>query len=243
MALLSYFRDRENVRILKMNQEDAVHKDGKKETPLSSIAQAFEEISDLINKNKKETGNNNDNDDCKYVDLQLKPFCEACTLVSVLFGCLGIAFKFAEMEYTAKLRDLLEASKDFNTLSSVVDHDLKNKTVKSPGSHTRNLRRVRQGLDLIRELFQNFLSAENHTLKKAATTAYQQVCAPYHTWAVRTAVSAGMCTLPTRDQLLVNINETEKSAEKEMRRYIKASLDVIKTIDNLYIYRGITLDW
>lgn len=238
MALLSYFRDRENVRIRKMNNEDAVNKkDGKKDTPLSSIAQAFEEISDLINKKI------NDNDNNSYVDLQLKPFCEACTLVSVLFGCLGIAFKFAEMEYTAKVRDLLEASKNFNTLSSVVDFDLKNKTVKSPGSHTRNLRRVRQGLDLIRELFQNFLSAENHTLKKAATTAYQQVCAPYHTWAVRTAVSAGMCTLPTRDQLLVNLNENEKSAEKEMRRYIKASHDVIKTIDNLYISRGITLDW
>ncbi|XP_071735646.1 ACD11 homolog protein-like isoform X1 [Rutidosis leptorrhynchoides] len=245
MALLSYFRDRENVRIRKMNNEDAANKDGKKETPLSSIAQAFEEISDLINKNKKgnDNNNNNNNNDNEFVDLRLKPFCEACTLVSVLFGCLGMAFKFAEMEYTAKVRDLLEASKKFNTLSSVVDHDLKNKTVKSPGSHTRNLRRVRQGLDLIRELFQNFLSSENHTLKKAATTAYQQVCAPYHTWAVRTAVSAGMCTLPTRDQLLVNINETDKSAEKEMRRYIKASLDVIKTIDNLYISRGITLDW
>lgn len=56
--------------------------------------------------------------------------------------------------------DLQEASKKFNTLSSVVDSDLKNKTVKLQGSHTRNLRRVRQGLDLIRELFQNFLSAE-----------------------------------------------------------------------------------
>ncbi|KAI7756661.1 hypothetical protein M8C21_012219 [Ambrosia artemisiifolia] len=139
--------------------------------------------------------------------------------------------------------DLLGASKKFNTLSSVVDFDLKNKTVKSPGSHTRNLRRVRQGLDLIRELFKNFLSTEKYSLKKAATTAYQQVCAPYHTWAVRTAVSAGMCTLPTRDQLLLNLNETDKSAAKEMRRYIKASSDVIKIIDNLYIARGITLDW
>ncbi|GKA62712.1 ACD11 homolog protein-like protein [Tanacetum coccineum] len=220
------------------------------QTPLSSIAKAFEEISDLIQKGVVVDGKEG------AVDLKLKPFCEACTLVSVLFGCLGIAFKFAEMEYTAKIpglknladiltevRDLLEASNKFNTLSSVVDHDLKNKTVRSPGSHTRNLRRVRQGLDLIRELFQNFISTENHSLKKAATTAYQQCCAPYHTWAVRTAVSAGMCTLPTREQLLLNLNETDKTAEKEMRRYIKASNDVIKTIDNLYIARGITLDW
>lgn len=208
------------------------------QTPLSSIAKAFEEISDLIQKGDVKEGGGS-----SAVDLKLKPFCEACALVPVLFGCLGIAFKFAEMEYTAKVRDLLEASNKFNTLSSVVDHDLKNKTVRSPGSHTRNLRRVRQGLDLIRELFQNFISTENHSLKKAATTAYQQCCAPYHTWAVRTAVSAGMCTLPTREQLLLNLNETDKTAEKEMRRYIKAANDVIKTIDNLYIARGITLDW
>ncbi|KAK9051103.1 hypothetical protein SSX86_027729 [Deinandra increscens subsp. villosa] len=218
-----------------MNSDDEGYKVARAQTPLSSIAQAFEEISDLIQR-----GNN---DGQVLVDLHLKPFCEACSLVSVLFGCLGMAFKFAEMEYTAKLRDLLEASKNFDTLSSVVDYDLKNKTVKSPGSHTRNLRRVRQGLDLIKELFQNFLSPENLTLKTAATTAYQQVCAPYHTWAVRTAASAGMCTLPTREQLLVNLNETDKSADKEMRRYIKASHDVIKIIDNLYISRGITLDW
>lgn len=38
--------------------------------------------------------------------------------------------------------------------------------------------------------------------------AYAKVCAPYHTWAVRTAVSAGMCALPTRDQLLIKLNET-----------------------------------
>ncbi|MFS8028582.1 putative glycolipid transfer protein [Helianthus anomalus] len=236
-----------SVGIRRMKSQEDGQKVDRAQTPLSSIALAFEEISDLIKK-----GDGND----PLVDLPLKPFCEACSLVSVLFGCLGIAFKFAEMEYTAKgfkcydlsvdgfqLKDLLEASKSFDTLSSVVDYDLKNKTVKSPGSHTRNLRRVRQGLDLIKELFQNFLSPENLSLKTAATTAYQQTCAPYHTWAVRTAASAGMCTLPTREQLLLNLNETDKSADKEMRRYIKASIDVIKIIDNLYISRGIKLDW
>ncbi|GKF15220.1 ACD11 homolog protein-like protein, partial [Tanacetum coccineum] len=66
------------------------------QTPLSSIAKAFEEISDLIQKGVVVDGKEG------AVNLKLKPFCEACTLVYVLFGCLGIAFKFAEMEYTAK---------------------------------------------------------------------------------------------------------------------------------------------
>lgn len=74
------------------NAKDVVQqqKVAAKDTPLSSMAQAFDEISDLIQKGS-------------LVDLQLKPFCEACSLVSVLFSCLGIAFKFAEMEYTAKV--------------------------------------------------------------------------------------------------------------------------------------------
>ena len=53
-----------------------------------------------------------------------------------------------------------------------------------------------------------FISLSEYSLKEAASTAYGQVCAPFHTWAVRTAVGAGMCTLPTREQLLLRLNET-----------------------------------
>lgn len=56
--------------------------------------------------------------------------------------------------------DLMEASKTYDTLESIIDFDVANDTVKSPGSHSRNLRRVRQGLDLIRALFEQFLSTE-----------------------------------------------------------------------------------
>lgn len=47
-------------------------------------------------------------------------------------------------------------------------------------------------------------------LKDAASSAYAKTCAPYHTWAVRTAAYAGMYALPTRDQLLLKLNETGK---------------------------------
>ncbi|XP_059282314.1 ACD11 homolog protein isoform X2 [Lycium ferocissimum] len=159
------------------------------------------------------------------------------------FEDAGIAFKFAELEYVSKVRDLAEASEIFGSLNSILDYDVRNDTVRTPGSLSRNLRRVRQGLDLIRALFQNFLSTYDDSLKEAASMAYAKVCAPYHTWAVRTAVSAGMCALPTRDQLLMKLNETDDSAEREMRRYIDASLPIIEYIDKLYISRNITLDW
>jgi len=46
------------------------------------------------------------------------------------------------------------------------------------------------------------------SLREAASSAYAQTCAPYHSWAIRAAVSAGMYTLPSRDQLLENLHET-----------------------------------
>ncbi|XP_016484573.1 ACD11 homolog protein-like [Nicotiana tabacum] len=210
--------------------EDDGFEDAGTGTPLSAIAEAFEELSSCLKSNG-------------YDDLRLKPFCDACSLVSVLFGCLGIAFKFAELEYVSKVRDLAEASEVFGSLNSILDSDVRSDTVRTPGSLSRNLRRVRQGLDLIRALFQNFLSTYDDSLKEAASMAYAKVCAPYHTWAVRTAVSAGMCALPTRDQLLMKLNETDDSAEREMRRYIDASLPIIEYIDKLYISRSISLDW
>ncbi|GMH27512.1 hypothetical protein Nepgr_029355 [Nepenthes gracilis] len=198
-------------------------------TPLAAIVEAFEELAETL-KNSGE-------------DLRLKAFSDACALVSVLFDSLGVAFKFAELEYGAKVGSLAEASSKHTTLQNVLDVDVKNDKVKSRGSLSRSLRRVRQGLDLIRALFQQFVSTHDCSLRGAASTAYAETNAPYHAWAIRAAVAAGMYALPTRDQLLLKLNETDQSAEKRMRRYIKASLPIIQYIDKLYTARNITLDW
>ncbi|CAL1392766.1 unnamed protein product [Linum trigynum] len=225
------------------------------QTALSEVAEAFEELADHLRKSrrKKNAESPEEEEEGEEVveeeeeegegELRLDSFCQACSLVSVLFSCLGLAFKFAETEYVAKVRDLVEASKTFENLQNVVDVDAANGTVRTAGSHSRNLRRVRQGLDLIRGIFEQFLASDDNSLKDAATTAYAQICAPYHTWAIRTAVYAGMYTLPTREQLLARLEENEQSAEKKMNRYIQASLPVIQYIDRLYTSRNITLDW
>ncbi|PRQ40386.1 putative glycolipid transfer protein [Rosa chinensis] len=200
-------------------------------TPLSAIVEAFEKLAKILDSQEEEG------------DLHLDTFCQACSLVSILFSCLGLAFKFAEMEYVSKVDNLLQASKTYDTLVHILDFDVANDTVKSPGSRSRNLRRVRQGLDLIRAIFENFLATDDNSLREAASTAYAQVCAPYHTWAVRTAVAAGMYALPSRDQLLKSLKETHESAEIKMKQYIRASLPVIQYIDKLYLSRDIVLDW
>lgn len=45
------------------------------------------------------------------------------------------------------------------------------------------------------------------SLKDPASKAYAQVFAPYHPWAIRKAVAAGMYALPTKAQLLNKLNE------------------------------------
>ncbi|XP_052185934.1 ACD11 homolog protein [Diospyros lotus] len=234
-------RDKEvDQQIMSSSEEDeaAASEEPKDErTPLCAVAVAFQDLSEFVNSIGIASFSSGQG------HLPLKSFCDACSLASVLFGCLGIAFKFAELEYCSKVRNLVEASDKYGTLNEILEVDVGNNTVRTAGSLSRNLRRVRQGLDLIRALFENFLSSDYGSLKEAASTAYAQVFAPYHTWAIRTAVYAGMCALPTREQLLLNLNETDESAEREMRKYIKASLPVIEYIDKLYISKNISLDW
>lgn len=59
--------------------------------PLTAIAEAFEELSKWM---KENSGGHH---------IRLDNFCEVASLVSVLFRCLGLAFKFAELEYVAKV--------------------------------------------------------------------------------------------------------------------------------------------
>lgn len=55
---------------------------------------------------------------------------------------------------------LKAAAKANSTLNTILDDDLKKATVRIQGSLSRQLRRVRQGIDLIATLFQNFLSSK-----------------------------------------------------------------------------------
>jgi hypothetical protein len=58
------------------------------EKALRKIAAAFEPLSDVATSGG--------------AAMKLEPFSHACAHVSVLFGCLGFAFKFAEKDYVSK---------------------------------------------------------------------------------------------------------------------------------------------
>lgn len=199
------------------------------EKPLRKIAEAFKDLAITVN--------------AQDSDLKVAPFSHACSLVSPLFSCLGIAFKFAEMDYVNKVNDLAETSNSILTLQALVDQDIQANTVRKQGSHTRNLLRVKRGLDMVKLLFEQIIATEGDSLKDAASNAYTKVFAPYHGWAIRKAVGAGMYALPTRPQLMRKLNEDESSARVQMEHYITSSDVVIGYIDKLFLSKELGIDW
>jgi len=59
--------------------------------PLRKISESFKELEATVNSQTPD-------------DIDVASFSRACSLISPLFGCLGIAFKFAEMDYVAKVK-------------------------------------------------------------------------------------------------------------------------------------------
>ncbi|WCJ24207.1 Tubulin gamma chain [Euphorbia peplus] len=104
--------------------------------PLGKISEAFKDLAVAVN---SQTPN-----------LEVGPFSHACSLVSPLFGCLGIALKFAEMDYVAKVRDLSNASNSIGSLQGLLGKDMKDNCVRKSGSHSRNLLRVKRGLHMVK---------------------------------------------------------------------------------------------
>ncbi|XP_057971334.1 accelerated cell death 11 [Malania oleifera] len=196
---------------------------------LRKIADAFKGLAATVNSETSE--------------VEVALFAHACSLVSPLFGCLGIAFKFAEMDYVAKVDDLAVASKSIVTLQALLQTDIEGNCVRKAGSHSRNLLRVKRGLDMVKVLFEQILATEGNSLKDPASKAYAQVFAPHHGWAIRKAVAAGMYALPTKSQLLKKLNEDEASARIQMQSYVATSAPVIFYIDKLFLSRELGIDW
>ncbi|KAJ4907104.1 Accelerated cell death 11 [Raphanus sativus] len=204
--------------------------DSNAERPLRKISTAFKELAATVTSPSPQ--------------VPVAQFSHACSLVSPLFGCLGIAFKFAEMDYVAKVDDLAKASSSVSTLVVMVDKDIEADCVRKAGSHTRNLLRVKRGLDMVKALFEEIIASEgSNSLKDPASKSYAQVFAPHHGWAIRKAVALGMYALPTRSQLLTMLNEEEAEAKIEMQSYVNASAPVIAYVENLFHSKQLGIDW
>uniref|UniRef100_A0A0R0I8Q8 Glycolipid transfer protein domain-containing protein n=1 Tax=Glycine max TaxID=3847 RepID=A0A0R0I8Q8_SOYBN len=131
--------------------------EGNGDKTLRKIAEAFKDLANVVT-------------DSQSAEVKVSPFSHACSLVSPLFGCLGVAFKFAEMDYVAKVNDLVEASKCVQNLQSLIELDVQANTVRKGGSHTRNLLRVKRGLDMVRVLFEQILVTDCYAVAQTSKT-------------------------------------------------------------------------
>lgn len=178
-------------------------------------------------------------------ELPTGPFAEACDHISVLFTFLGMAFSFGGRDYIEKVKDLREAAQNFPRLSTLVEGDIINCTVRRPNSHTRNLLRVKRGLECMQLIFEHLLQADPQTvsLREAATGAYNTVFGPYHSWTIRKAVGAGMYTLPTKAQFLSRLKESDETWRGHAETYVSSVRPVIEYVERLFTSRDLGLDW
>ncbi|XP_034700250.1 accelerated cell death 11-like [Vitis riparia] len=139
------------------------------------------------------------------------PVCSCLPPCLPLIGFLGIAFKFAEIEFSAKVDNLMEASMYVSTLDAMIDREIGLNCAKSSNSNSRNLVRVKRSIDMLKVIFEQILAKRGNSIMGPVSTAYQQVFAPYHGWAIRTAVSASLPTLPRKARLMKKLNENGKS--------------------------------
>ncbi|XP_027338825.1 accelerated cell death 11-like [Abrus precatorius] len=199
------------------------------EKPLRKIADAFKDLANVVTSQGSE--------------VDIAALSRACAFVAPLFGCVGFHFKFIEMDYVSKVKDIAEASKSFRTLQSMVDQDIQTNSVRIQGSHSRNLLKIKRGLDFLRVLFEQILLTEGNSIRDAVTKAYTQIFNSYHGWALRKAVAARIHYIPTKQQIFRKISEDESSGRVLMQAYILASPPLLQYIEKIFLERELGIDW
>lgn len=75
-----------------------------------------------------------------------------------------------------QVEDLSKASNSISTLHSLLELDIQQDSVRQAGSHSRNLLRVKRGLDMVKILFEQILVTEYGNF---SFLYYHNVCAKY----------------------------------------------------------------
>mmetsp|Transcript_11756 Transcript_11756/g.35265 ORF Transcript_11756/g.35265 Transcript_11756/m.35265 type:complete len:215 (-) Transcript_11756:489-1133(-) len=147
--------------------------------------------------------------------IQTEGFCQAMALILPVFDQLGVFFQFAKTEMSGKVESLRQVTESQPTLDAVVQKCVQEKSVTTKGSTARNLHRLVSAVDFIKILMANLAKDPKMTLHNACYDAYNRTMANIHTFVVRTAVKAGMYTLPAREHFLKSIGEPEYMVAKE----------------------------
>ncbi|CAK9137227.1 unnamed protein product [Ilex paraguariensis] len=117
--------------------------EAKTEKLLTKVAESFKELAKCV--------------DSPTPRLEVGQFASASRLVASIIGHLGMAFKFASIEFSAKIDALMEASKSIDTLEALIDHDIEQNCAKVSNSNSRDLVRVKRSIDMLRVIYEQIL--------------------------------------------------------------------------------------
>ncbi|GFR42075.1 hypothetical protein Agub_g2896 [Astrephomene gubernaculifera] len=163
-----------------------------------------------------------------------KDFSSLCEHILEAFDHLGTIMYFAKLEMGGKVESIKRVSGQLTTLREVVEADVKANKATVKGSCARNLHRLMLVITFVRLMLSNLLDNPTMQLKDALWAAYQGSLHPIHTYMVRTAVWAGLVTMPTRETFMRSIGETEESARAHVPEVVAAARDVVQRVEALY---------
>ncbi|GIL77036.1 hypothetical protein Vretimale_3239 [Volvox reticuliferus] len=157
-----------------------------------------------------------------------------CEHILEAFDHLGTIMYFAKLEMGGKVESIKRVSGQLTTLREVVAADIAANRATLKGSCARNLHRLMLVITFVRLMLSNLLENPSMQLKDALWNAYQGSLSPIHTYMVRTAVWAGLVTMPSRETFMRSIGETEESARAHVPEVITTSGQVIARLEALY---------
>lgn len=163
-------------------------------------------------------------------------FCAAMSLILPVFDHLGVFFHFAKAEMGGKVTNLDASKGQMATLDDVVGQCRADGTLTVKNSPARNLHRLVSAVDFIRVLLEDLSAEPPVTLHTACSSAYQKTLAGIHTFVVRTAVYAGMYTLPSRANFLASIGESDVGPHSKVnaQAFVSVAEKVTRRITSLY---------
>ena len=131
---------------------------------------------------------------------------------------------------------LVAVQDSLTTLQAVVDADAAANRATVRGSAARNLHRLATGLSFAAELLSALAADPACPLRTAASSAYTQTLAKYHTAFLRAGVKASTYLLPDRATFLRSLGETEESASEEVEKTLVPALRaVVAAVERLFV--------
>lgn len=159
-------------------------------------------------------------------------FAAAMQQVLPIFEKIGTVFLFARHEFATKIETIVQVAGARPTLDQIVTAGKQDGTITKKNSPARNVHRLLNTLNFIAAIFENL--SKGCPLRDAVSEAYDRTLANIHAWVVRTGIKTGMMALPSREQFLASIGETEESARSHADGFVTAARRLVGTVEALY---------